>query len=376
MTQEFRWNSAPSKKGPLDWTAGSYFFLQENPNKQATHFGKDAALLGAPMTDFATINTTKGTNRGVAFYGQANYKLTDKLTLTGGLRFDHESKQLSVTGAFQPDGSPAFVTQPDTSASIRYTALSPKLGLSFTASANSLIYLSYARGYRTGGLTQLSSDPSQPPLYPYQPEYSNNLELGIKNNWLNNKLRLNISIFATTVSQVQVPTLVLPDAITVIRNTGKLNSKGAELELVATALKGLQVEFMQGFTSAKYGSLELSQNGAAVNLKGKKQLFTPDNTSLLALQYSLASNPKKPIRYTARLEWKRLGGQYFDLGNQIRQSAYSLINIRAGFSIKQLDFYCWGRNLTNKKYISSAYAFGAVHLGAPLTMGTTLALRL
>lgn len=133
---------------------------------------------------------------------------------------------------------------------------------------------------------------------------------------------------------------------------------------------------MQGFTNARYEALDLAQNGSAVNLKGRKQLYTPESTRFVALQYSFEANPQKSIRYTARLEWKRLGTQYFDLGNQIRQNPYSLLHFRAGISTPKIDFYCWGRNLGNQKYIAYAYDFGAVHLGAPFTLGSTLSLRL
>src|SRR6185436_9083236 len=117
----------------------------------------------------------------------------------------------------------------------------PKLGLAYKLATTSNVFATYSRGYRTGGLTQLSSDPSQPPLYPYDPEYSNNIEAGIKNNFCNNRFHLNVALFSTHVTNAQVPTLILPDAITVTRNAGKLTSKGIEMEIAATPAKGLQV---------------------------------------------------------------------------------------------------------------------------------------
>src|SRR6185437_1836370 len=73
FTQELRFSSAISKSSRVKWTAGTYFFHQDNPNKQATHFGKDAALVGAPDSNFSTISTTTATNTGIAFYGQTTY---------------------------------------------------------------------------------------------------------------------------------------------------------------------------------------------------------------------------------------------------------------------------------------------------------------
>jgi iron complex outermembrane receptor protein len=372
FTQEFRFTSPANTTSPFKWTAGVYFFHQYVPNKQATHFGKDAGILGVPDTNFSTINISKGNNNGIAGYGQLTYSITKKLDLIAGLRYDYENKKLEVEGQYQKDGQPSFVTQPDTSAKVDFNAVSPKLGLNYAASTNTNLFVTYSRGYRTGGLTQLSSDPSQPPLYPYKPEYSNNIEAGVKNSFYHDRLQLNVTAFYTHVNDAQVPTLILPEAITVTKNTGKLNSKGIEFELATTPVKGLQIGYNFGYTDAVFKSLKISQNGEEVDLNGKKQIFTPDITSMLAAQYAYTISEKQQIRLVVRGEWSYLGDEYFDLANTIKQSPYSLLNARAGVSTKHFDLYFWGRNLGNKKYIAYAYDFGAVHLGDPKTYGITL----
>jgi len=372
LTQEFRFTSPANTTSALKWTAGMYLFHQTIPNKQATHYGKDAGIFGVPDTDFSTINISTGKNNGLAVYGQLSYSITKKLDLIAGLRYDYENRKLNVQGEYAKDGEAPFVTLPDTSATLHFNAVSPKLGLNYAASLNTNLYLTYSRGFRTGGLTQLSSDPSQPPLYPYKPEYSNNIEAGIKNSFFNDKLQLNLTAFYTHVTDAQVPTLILPDAITVTKNTGKLNSKGAELELAATPVKGLQLNYNFGYTDAKYKSLKISQNGEAVDLNGKKQIFTPDVTSLLAAQYAYTISKKQQLSFVVRGEWSYIGDTYFDLANTIKQSAYSLLNTRVGFSTRHVDLFFWMQNITGKKYIAYAYDFGAVHLGDPKTYGVTL----
>ena len=374
FTQEFKLTSPAASRSPLKWTAGTYLFYQDNPTKQAIHFGKDAAMVGAPDTDFSLINSTKAKNSGVAFFGQVTYSITDKLDVIGGLRYDYEKKKYGVLGEYakDPDPNPIFETRPDTSATDNFSAVSPKLGLSYELSERSHLFAVYSRGFRTGGFTQLSSDPSQPPLYPYKPEYSDNIEIGIKNNFFNNRLRLNLALFTTMVTDAQVPTLILPDAITVTRNAGKLSSKGVELELAATPIKGLQAEYNFGYTDAEYKTLKLSQGGTTVDLDGKKQIFTPEFTAMLALQYAYELGTKHHLKLVARGEWLRLGKQYFDLSNTITQDSYSLLNTRFGIAAKFGELMFWGRNLGDKKYIAYAYDFGAVHLGTPKTYGVTL----
>ena len=59
-TQEFKLTSPAASNSRMKWTAGTYLFHQDNPTKQAVHFGKDAAMVGAPDIDFSLINSTKG----------------------------------------------------------------------------------------------------------------------------------------------------------------------------------------------------------------------------------------------------------------------------------------------------------------------------
>jgi iron complex outermembrane receptor protein len=376
-TQEVKFSSPASTTSQVKWTVGSYFFYQNNPAKQTVHFGNDAALVGAPDTNFGLISSTKAKNSGIAFFGQATYSINDKLDVIAGMRYDYEKKKYDVLGEYQkdPNPNPLFETRPDTSAGANFSAFSPKLGLAYKFTAGNNLFVTYSRGYRTGGLTQLSSDPSQPPLYPYEPEYSNNIEAGIKNNFCNNRIHLNVAVFLTHVTHAQVPTFILPDAITVTRNAGKLTSKGIELELAATPVKGLQVDYNFGYTDAVYKNLKLSQNGSAVNLDGRKQIFTPDITSLLALQYGFYLSAKNQLKLIARVEWIYLGKQYFDLSNNISQKGYSLLNTRFGISSKKTDLMFWARNAGDKKYIAYAYDFGAIHLGNPRTYGATVAIR-
>ncbi|WP_315816023.1 hypothetical protein [Paraflavitalea speifideaquila] len=68
-------------------------------------------------------------------------------------------------------------------------------------------------------------------------------------------------MFYGTVTDAQVPALVLPDAITITKNAGKLQTNGAEIELAALPLKGLEINYQVGFTDAEYKTLKVPQNG-------------------------------------------------------------------------------------------------------------------
>ena len=93
---------------------------------------------------------------------------------------------------------------------------------------------------------------------------------------------------------------------------------------------------------------------------------------MLAAQYSY---PVSFFTITARGEWRYLGNTWFDLANTIEQKGYSLFNASIGIRTKNYSLSFWERNLTNKRYISYAYDFGAAHLGDPQTYGVTLGVK-
>ncbi|TKK65682.1 TonB-dependent receptor [Ilyomonas limi] len=372
-TQEFRFSSSAAAASPFKWVAGTFLFTQNSPVKQATHFGNDATLLGSPDSNYALLSTTIAKKYGAAVYGQITYVASSKFNVIAGLRYDYEHQQQHILGEYFKDGidEALFNFQPDTSATIHFNAWSPKLGIDYSINKKSLLFATYSKGYRAGGLTPLSpTDPSQLPLYAFKPEYSSNIEAGIKNSLFNHRLLLNITAFYTTVTDAQVPTLILPDAVTITRNTGKLTSKGLEAEVNAVITKGLTTDYSFGYTNALYDNLKISSNGGELNLKGNRQVFTPNTTSMLALQYSFAAGTK--TTFAIRGEWKWLGKQYFDLANTIAQNQYSLFNAQATAAYRQWSLKLWSRNITGKKYIAYAYDFGAIHLGDPATYGATL----
>ena len=372
LTEDIQFSSATSSG--IKWTAGTYWFYQDQPNKQATRYGNNANLLGAGDSLFSTINTTRNHKWGMAFYGQLSYAISSKANLTAGLRYDYEHQWEDVQGEYQHDPDPTpVVVIPDTSGRVSFHAFSPRLALENQVADHSILYAVYSRGFRTGGLTQLSFNPLQPPLAGFRPEYSSNYELGVKNSLLSGALRVNADVFFTHINDAQVPTLILPEAITVTRNTGRLDNWGGEAEIAGRFVKGLEVVYNFGYTHSRYQTLKLSQNGNVVDLAGKRQLFTPDITSLLAVQYGLALG--EGWKAFVRGEWKMMGTTYFDLGNTMRQSPYSIYNMRCGVGLRRLELAVWGRNIGDRKYISYAYDFGAYHLGDPATWGVTLGAR-
>jgi iron complex outermembrane receptor protein len=371
-TQELRLSSAPSAGGRLQWVSGLFLFAQDNPVRQATVFGRDAGLFGIPDKEFSLVSQNLGRGSGAALFGQGTYLLTDRLSLVAGLRVDRERRRLDVRGEYEKGASVRFVTRPDTSGTGIYGALSPKLGLQWALPAGQFAYAGYSRGFRAGGLTTLGSDPGQPPLVSYDPEYSDNLEIGFKGGAGEGRLSYRFAAFHTVMRDVQVPTLLLPDAVTVTRNAGRMRSYGAEGEAEARLPGGFSLTARVGLTEARYTRLAVPVNGREQDLSGNRQVFTPSHTALVVAEYVRPLGKRQRWNVEARVEGTSTGRQYFDLSNNIGQPAYGLVNARAGIAGRRWGLHLWARNLTGDTHIAYAYDFGVVHLGAPRTWGVTI----
>src|SRR5690606_5079287 len=170
----------------------------------------------------------------------------------------------------------------------------------------------------------------------------------------------------------QIPVLMMPEALTLIRNAAKLESKGLELELSALPVRGFEFTYTFGYTHAAYKELIIADDGENKDLSGNKQIFTPKTTSFLSLQYSRSITAHTNSTLFARLEHRRIGKRYFNLANTIYQDADNLLNARIGFQYKRTEIALWVSNLMDKIYIDYAYDFGAVHLAEPRMYGLTL----
>jgi iron complex outermembrane receptor protein len=157
-----------------------------------------------------------------AVFGQLRYKLTDRLRLTGGLRYTVEEKSLdgssiALTGATTPlDGKLTFHN------------VSWRAGAEFDATRNSLIYANISTGFKAGGFyTDLAPDNT------YRPEELTSYVIGSKNTLFDGLVRLNFEGFWWDYKDHQESHLAFGNAGIVFKteNVGKATMRGAETEL-------------------------------------------------------------------------------------------------------------------------------------------------
>jgi iron complex outermembrane receptor protein len=364
FSQEFRLNSAPTNK-KIKWTIGSYFFYQTYNVRTATIYVPPLGqLFGYSGTD---VSQSDRRNIGIAGFGQLSYSMKEKLEFTLGLRYDYEDKSALIAMFNINEQDVKTYTRPETRKQKSFYAFSPKAVVSYFINKNNHTYVSYARGYRAGGINMFTNVSG---YETFEPEYSNNYEVGYKMSNKKNKLYLSTCLFLMDWQNLQLDYRPSNANSWVTDNLGGVRSIGAEVELSFLPLKGLRVETSIGYNKATYKEFEY----IGIQIGGNQTILAPTLTSIVAPQYTFPIGKNNRIKLVIRSEWRYIGNQYFDLANTIRQSPYHLFNIRSGIKFKEMEFFIWVQNISNTQYLTYAAPayFRYSILSRPRTFGITL----
>jgi iron complex outermembrane receptor protein len=268
MSHELR--IATSKDDPLRFIGGLFFERQEHYILQdyiIDELPTVQSVTGWPQTFWLTDQIR--VDRDYAVFGELSYDLTPKLTGTVGYRFFRYDNSLdgffgfgfdnplgSHTGeratTFQPDGTrnadgtgcikPGILGGPcvDLASEVKKSGSTPKFNLTYKFDNDHLVYATFSRGFRPGGINRRTQAPPLPPLATYEPDYLTNYELGWKTSFLDNHLRFNGAFFWEDWRNFQFGFLG-QNSFTIVRNAGSARIKGAEQQLEWTPMQGLDI---------------------------------------------------------------------------------------------------------------------------------------
>jgi iron complex outermembrane receptor protein len=270
--------------------------------------------------------------------------------------------------------------KPNITANGTYSAVSPKLSLSYAVNDLSNIYASFTRGFRAGGINA-SSLPAGV-RQTFNPEFSNNYELGFKAFLLDKKLSVGASAFLIQWKDLQFYNLVAP--FTYAReNVGDAQSAGFELEITAIPAKGLQLDGSFGYNPTEYKGFNLKRVNFGTGVEtttaigGNSLSNAPSHTIFLGAQYEYTIATK--LKAVVRGEVRNIGSYYTDIQNKIEQPTYTVINSRIGLTYDKYSLFFWGQNLNNERYLAFGNpdsSFGrSVRTAAPRTVGVTLSAK-
>lgn len=235
----------------LSWLIGVNY-AKDELNESTLLLGADGVLPlffgGATFSPQVYDQETEA----VAVYGHVEQHFSDAWNLIAELRYTSTDKSFVGGQRFGfPDGSTApFLFTDD---NISFDAFSGKIGLEWVLSDDAMVYGSISRGFKTGGFFGGFAT-SVVQLQPFDEETILAYELGFKSDWLENRLRLNGSVFFYDRTDVQMTASQAEGSIVSIgrlQNIGDVEAKGAELDLTWLATDNLMLQLGLGYTDSE-----------------------------------------------------------------------------------------------------------------------------
>jgi iron complex outermembrane receptor protein len=371
-----------AKREHFDGVAGLYFF---NEHETSLIYSK----LPAPGPNLQNLTEPDAHARSYAAFAQGTYHLFDTVGLTVGVRYTQDRKQLdqfytrNVLSLGVP--LPGF---PFIGTSVRhFHATTPKFGVEWQALPDMLVYATATRGFKSGGTNYAASNAA---ALSFSPEFIWSYEAGAKTEWLDHRLRLNLTGFLYDYSNLQVQALLGP-GVTTIGNAATAKIKGAELETTVEPIPRLVLTANYSLLDARYtrfdnasvpgalkpyliGSPNLNPDGT-YDASGNRLSAAPRNSASASAQYGWSVSGGTPF---LRAEYYWQSRVEYDPSNApiMSQRAYSLINAFAGFDgDSKWGVHFFVKNLTDTHYLIFITANGQVPAGnaaAPRTYGVQL----
>ncbi|MET0987361.1 MAG: TonB-dependent receptor [Steroidobacteraceae bacterium] len=356
FSQEIRLSSDRSgtqEPGQLDWVVGVYYL-------------DSSWELSQPIDAFGNVIPSHREQdlKSYAAFGQATYHFTDRWSVSLGGRQSKDKKDLDIT--FFSPAPPEFPTAPFVyPVDEDFNNFSLEAGTEFRFSSDILGYFRFSQGYRSGGIN--GDVPTPAAAVEFDPEEVDSYEMGLKAEWLNQRLRTNVSVFWTNYDNLQRDVVItIPTApffAQVIQNQGEARIKGVDFELTARPVDRLTLSAAVGYLDAEFKDTD------------QQMPFAADWTGYAGIDYEIplgsagSLNPSLDVQYRGDAN---INGALQPIGDQ---DSYSLTNASLTYRTEDDRYSVSGyvRNVFDKYYFVAAEAAAGIAAwvvdGAPRTYG-------
>jgi iron complex outermembrane recepter protein len=297
--------------------------------------------------------------RSYAAFGQGSLKITEQLIFTAGARISREEKDFRYfeTRPLQND----LISFNNVRATPDWNVFTPKLGIEYRFTPHLMAYASYALGFKAGGV---NGRPTRPDLFTsFGPEWLTTYEVGAKSDWFDNRLRVNLALFLSQYSDIQITRNTVDSMMAFIRleqNAGDADIKGFELETAIAPVRGLNITGALGYTNFRFTSLlpQMAMAGTTPLTLDNKLPFTPELVGSVGVSYRIPLGSAGSL--TPRADLSYSSGYYIDIDNTpaVKQPTYELLNARLAYMPESAKFELFAAvtNLTNRAVIGSGVA--------------------
>ena len=330
FSQEFR--IKPLDHGFFDYVAGLYFSKNKNDEtyqRQSTWY--NSASNAYVVDSGKAIYNTDSSN--YALFGEGTFHFTDRLRWIVGLRvtrdeLSYEHSRVStvpssvgvrnaIRSSFSSDGSTSE------------TGISGRIGPQFDFTPNILGYFTYSRGYK-GPAYNVYFNMQQNDTPVIDPETANAYELGLKSQWLDNRLRVNVAVFDTEYDNYQANFRTLDPSgfpITRLVNAGSVSTYGAEIDSTYKINSNWALNLSGAYTHARIDDFKCpAADTSCPNVNGKPLPFSPDWKWNAQIDRYFTVTNNRQIEVSTQYSWQSKVQFSLDQNPNTIQGAYGLLN--------------------------------------------------
>ena len=274
VTQEVQLNG---DFGKLTLTSGA-FYLHERFFVQRDGYSRKNALPTDPVVapsnyGFARAHNITNTD-AYALFGETSYALTDRFSITGGLRWTNEKKDFLFDNKVLNLNGQVVGQSIAGDADKIFSAITPKLSAQFQWTPDVLQYVTYSKGFKSGGFDNRATRLDLA-TRPFSPENVNTYETGLKTELFDHRARVNAALFYNDYKDLQVSyTDPAYPGNSVRGNAGKAHTYGLELESDVRATERLSLQASLGYLFAVYDKYK-NAGGLGVDADGHRLLNSP-----------------------------------------------------------------------------------------------------
>lgn len=398
-TQEFRFSGETDS---AKWLVGAYYMDYQfdgqamtvgAPNIDLSFALADADIISQPVVfddnpfDGRSDRHINLDVKNISVFGQADFSLSETLSLTAGLRWSDDQKDINWTGFFSSDDQlqpvPYAATANSAYASadtilnafdddsISYSDYAARLVLQKRFSDDTQGFISWNRGIKGGNWTISSGvDPSR---FVHDEEVLNSFELGIKSD-INEYLRLNATYYYYDYNDYQTFVAIPPDGTSPNPQIGNsdASAQGSEIELFITPLDNLDILVGMAFSDSEVDSVDAGSS-PVLNAEFPN---APEFSANYLVRYALDLSDSSSLVF--QLDGAYYGDQFLEVtnGQGTVQESYNVSNGSVTYEADAFSVSLWTKNMFDETY--KAYSLDLGVLGAttyyapPRTSGLTL----
>lgn len=366
FSQELRLTSEGGQR--FNWILGAYYL--DDDLTVGNRYTSPAFGGGLALQDY-----TQQT-QAWAVFGRGDLRLTEKWTLTAGVRYTKEEKDFTTANGFASTGTLMALSRSPSDDNI-----SGDLVLDYAVSDAVRLYTSVARGFKAGGVNGgLVFDPLQ--VTAFNSELVTAYEVGVKSWFADGRVTLNAAAFFYDYKDLQlqvtrdfgsgVPTPV-------VDNAGAAEILGLEVEGSVRVTDHLALTASLGLLDTKFTKYV---DFGGLDLTGNELPSAPQTSASLGLRYDAPIG--NSLRFVAGGDASYRSRSFFTPENSVLtdQDASWMVNARIGIAAQddKWSLALWGRNLANEEVrmgYANLDAFGyKLHSYAdPRTYGVELSVR-